>query len=339
MAIAGQRLVFHSDRAITVEPLEVPEPGPLEVLVRVGFSHVSAGTEMNFFREHPADGPLVSAQLGYIAVGDVVAVGPGVDGYSPGDRVLTCAFHQSHWMVDLDPASTAIPAKRYILKLDPAISSEEAGFLVLADIALHGLRRARPQIDESAVVIGCGMVGQCVIQLAGIAGMYPVVAVDPIDSRLERARLSGATHTINPTNTDPVAAVREITGGAGVQAVFPCAPAPSTLQPALEMAAKRGKVSLVASIPGRAEIGLQVELLRRELSIIGTYEADMDSPSVYWPWSRDRNRRACMRLLGSGELRFGHLITHRVRPGSVESMFAAMHDPATDWMGVVIDWR
>lgn len=339
MAIAGQRLVFHSDHAITVEPLEVRQPGPLEVLVRVHFSHVSAGTEMNFFREHPADGPLVSTQLGYIAVGQVAAVGPGVDGYAPGDRVLTCALHQSHWIVDLDPASTAIPARRYILKLDPAISGEEAGFLVLADVALHGLRRAQPQIDESAAVIGCGVVGQCVIQLARVAGMYPVIAVDPVGSRLQRAKLSGATHTVNPASADPVAAVREITGGAGAQTVFPCAPVPSTLQPALEMAAKRGKVSLVASIPGTAEIGLQVELLRRELSIIGTYEADMDAPSVYWPWSRDRNRRACMRLLGCGELRFAHLITHRVRPGSANSMFAAMHDGATDWLGVVIDWR
>jgi threonine dehydrogenase-like Zn-dependent dehydrogenase len=114
---------------------------------------------------------------------------------------------------------------------------------------------------------------------------------------------------------------------------------PSTLQPALEMAAKRGTVSLVASIPGVAGIRLQDELLRRELTVIGTYEADMDAPSVYWPWSRARNRRAVQRLMVEGAIRLDHLITHVVPYTEAEAMFAAMHHPGTDWMGVVLDWR
>jgi 2-desacetyl-2-hydroxyethyl bacteriochlorophyllide A dehydrogenase len=340
MSTAARRLVFRSDRRIDVEPFEVPDPGPRQVLVRNDFTHVSAGTEMNFFRLNPESGPLVRDQLGYMAVGEVVAVGGAVSEYATGERVVTNALHQSHWLVDLDadpPVGSQSPLW-YIDRLDPAIPGEQGGFVTLGDVALHGLRRAQPQIDQSAAVIGCGLVGQLVIQLARVAGMHPVIATDLVERRLERARISGATHLVDSGASDAAAAVREITGD-GAETVFPCAPVPSTLQTALEMAAKRGTVSLVASIPGIARITLQDELLRRELTIIGTYEADMNAPSVYWPWSRARNRRAVLRLMAEGAIRLDHLITHVVPYGEAEAMFAAMHDPGTDWMGVVLDWR
>jgi len=334
----GRQLIFRSDRRIRLEEFDVPEPGPGQLLVRNDFTHVSAGTELNFFRLNPAEGPLVEEKLGYMAAGEVVALGPGIEGYVVGDRVVTSSFHQDYWIVDLNDDRAGLGPHWYIDRIDPRIPAEQAGFITLGDVALHGLRRAQPQIDESAAVIGCGLVGQLVIQLALVAGMHPIIAVDLVDSRLERARLSGATHTVNSARSDMVAAVRAITGD-GAETVLPCAPVPATIQPALEMAAKRGVVALVASIPGTARIGLQTELLRRELSIVGTYEADMDEPSVYWPWSRVRNRRAVQRLLVEGRLHLDHLITHVVPAGEAEAMFAAMREPATDWMGVVFDWR
>jgi 2-desacetyl-2-hydroxyethyl bacteriochlorophyllide A dehydrogenase len=335
--VQGKELIFRSDRKVEIEEFEIPEPGPGQALIRNEFTHVSAGSEMNFFRLNPVDGPLVKEKLGYMAVGEVVAVGPGVVDYVVGDRVLNSAFHQSHWTVDLNSESRLSGPHWYIDHVDPRIPAEQAGFITLGDVALHGLRRAQPQIDESAAVIGCGIVGQLTIQMASIAGMHPIIATDLVDSRLDKARLSGATHTVNAGKEDLVAAVRAITGD-GAETVFACAPVPSTLQPALEMAAKRGVISLVASVPGTAQIGLQVELLRRELTIVGTYEADMDSSSVYWPWSRMRNRRAVQRLILEGRIRLDHLITHVVPYTEAESMFAAMHDPSTDWMGVVFDW-
>jgi threonine dehydrogenase-like Zn-dependent dehydrogenase len=339
MTTTGRQLIFRSDHRIDVEEFEVPDPEAGQVLVETEFTHVSAGTEMNFFRLNPAGGPLVREKLGYMQVGTVAAVGPGAAEYAVGDRVVTNAFHQSHWIVDLDPAATSPNGSGYIERVPVGVPGEQAGFITLGDVALHGLRRAQPQIDQSGAVIGCGMVGQLVIQLARVAGMHPIVAVDLVEARLERARVSGATHLVDSQTEDMVAAVREATGGAGAEIVFPCAPVPTILQPALEMAAKRGTVSLVASIPGTAEIGLQVELLRKELSIIGTYEADMMTPTVYWPWTRPRNRRAILRMLQDGRMSFEHLITHVVPYTEAERMFAAMHDPETDWMGVVFDWR
>jgi 2-desacetyl-2-hydroxyethyl bacteriochlorophyllide A dehydrogenase len=339
MSETGQRLIFRSDRKVEIESFPVPEPGPGQVLIRVEQSQVSAGSEMNFFRHNPVDGPLVKAQLGYMTVGTVQAVGEGVTEYQPGDRVLTSGYHQSHWIVDLLGDAVARPGIDYIEKIDDDVPAAEAGFMILGDVALHGVRRAEPQIDQSVVVFGAGLVGQLTIQLARIAGTYPIIAVDLVDSRLEKARLSGATHLINASTTDPVNAVMEITGGAGAELVFHCTPVASILQTTMECAAKRGKVLITGSTPGTAEIGLQVELMRRELSIIGVYEVDMDQPSAYWPWSRPRNRRACLRMLKSGQLRMDHLVSHVVPYTEAEAMFRDMHDPAVDWMGVAFSWE
>ncbi|HKG24724.1 MAG TPA: zinc-binding alcohol dehydrogenase [Thermomicrobiales bacterium] len=332
------RLIFRSDFGVEEERYDVPEPGPRQVLVRVTRSQVSAGSEMNFYRLNPPDGPLVRQPLGYMTVGRVEQIGGGVTGFAPGDRVLTCGYHGSHWLVDLSEDGPNRPDGDYIEHLDDGIAEDEAGFVILGDVALHGIRRAALQIDESVVVFGCGIVGQLTIQLARIAGAYPIVAVDLFDSRLDLAKQSGATHVVNAATTDPVIAVREITGGRGGEAVFHCAPVAGVLQTAMEAAAERGKVVLTASAPGKAEIGLQVELLRHELTILGVYEIGIDQPHGYWPWSRPRNRRACLRLLASGQLRLDHLISHVVPPTEAEAMFRMMARGGDDWMGIVFDW-
>jgi threonine dehydrogenase-like Zn-dependent dehydrogenase len=339
MGEIGTRLIFRSDFVVEQEPFEVPAPGPRQVLVRVARSQVSAGTEMNFFRLNPPDGPLTRTPLGYMTVGRVAAVGSDVVAFTPGDRVLTCGHHASHWLVDLTDDGPTQANGNYIQELDDGVSDDEAGFVVLGDVALHGVRRAALQIDESVVVFGCGIVGQLTIQFARIAGAYPIIAVDLFDSRLDLATLSGATHVVNAVTTDAVAAVKEITGGRGGESVFHCAPVASVLQTAMDAAAERGKVILTASAPGIAQIGLQGELLRHELTILGVYEIGIDQPHGYWPWTRARNRRACLRLLASGQLRLGHLISHVVPPSDAEAMVRMMARGGDDWMGIVFNWE
>jgi threonine dehydrogenase-like Zn-dependent dehydrogenase len=338
MSSTRKRLIFRSDFGVEEERFETPKPGPDQILVRVARSQVSAGSEMNFYRLNPPDGPLQRRPLGYMTVGRVEHVGPGVTEFAPGDRVLTCGHHGSHWLVDLSDSGADQADGNYIQKLGDGVSDDEAGFVVLGDVALHGVRRAALQIDESVVVFGCGIVGQLTIQLARIAGAYPIIAVDLFDSRLDLAKLSGATHVVNATTIDAVAAIKEITGGHGGESVFHCAPVAGVLQTAMEAAAERGKIVLTASAPGKAEIGLQVELLRHELTILGVYEIGIDQPHGYWPWTRARNRRACLRLLASGQMRFDHLISHVVPPSEAEAMFRMMARGGDDWMGIVFTW-
>ncbi len=335
----GQRLLFSQGPHIEIEGYDVPQPGPNQILVRVTRSHVSAGSEMNFVRHgaaayglKPREDGREQYAIGYMTVGRVAAIGAGVSGYAVGDRVLTGGTHCSHWLVD--PTTPSGP----IAKLPDNVSDEAAGFAILGDVALHGVRRAGLQIDESVAVFGMGMVGQLTLQLARLSGAYPLIAVDLFDSRLEKAKLSGATHAINATREDATQAIRDITGGAGAEIIFHCTPVAHIMQSLLEAAAERGTIVLTGSAPGTAQIRLQEELLRRELNIIGIYESRMSEPHPYWPWTRERNRRACLRLMSTGELRLDHLITHVVPYTDAQAIFELMVRGGDDWLGVVFKW-
>ncbi len=332
----ARRLFASPGPTLEIREIELPEPGPGQVLVRVTHSYVSAGSEMNFFRVNPPGSQAEARPLGYMTVGRVEYVGEEVNGFKVGDRVLTSGLHGDRHLVDPhDQGHT----DWYIERLDDAVPDRVAGFVILGDVALHGVRRAGLQIDESVAVFGAGLIGQLTIQFARLSGAYPVIAVDMFDRRLELARLSGATHVVNARETDPVQAVRDITGGAGAETLFHCTPTPSVLQTLLSAAAERGVIVLSGSAPGTAEIGLQVELLRRELTIVANYEAGLTTPHPYWPWTRQRNRRACLRMLQSGELKLDPLVSHVVPAEQAQAMFEMMGRGGDDWMGVAFTWE
>lgn len=323
-----------------METFEPPAPRGRQVRVRVSRSAVSAGSEMNFVRHGPrAYG--ISPQpgdngypLGYMAVGRVDALGAEVTGLAVGQRVLTGGHHASHWLAD-----PALPSG-FLDPIPDGVSDDAAGFAVLGDVALHGVRRAALQIDAGVAVFGMGMVGQLTLQLARLSGAYPLIAVDVDDARLAMARASGATHTVNagPGREDPVAAIRAATGGAGAETVFHCTQVAGILQQLLEACASRGRIVLTGSPPGTATIRLQEDLLRREITLTGIYETGIAQGHPYWPWTRERNRRACLRLMADGGLKLAHLITHVAPHTDAQAVFDMMARGSEGWMGVVLSF-
>jgi len=320
---------------VEMESFDLPDPAAGQVLVRTRRSHVSAGSESNFLRFGPQSYGLPEgasrANIGYMTVGEIIAVGPNVKGFAVGDRVTTGAAHASHSLVDITPTAM-------IDHVPDGVSDDVAGFVALGDVALHGVRRAHLQIDQSTVVFGMGLVGQLVLQFAALSGAHPLIAVDLIDSRLRIARELGATHTINPTREDVVARVKEITRGAGAEGVFHCAQAANILQQTMECAADRGTVVLTGSPPGIASIRLKEELLRKELVITGTYESGLMQSHVYWRWTRPRNRNAFLRLLAEKKLRLEPLLTHVVPAETATDTYRMILEKSDGWLGVVFKW-
>ncbi|WP_438479728.1 zinc-dependent alcohol dehydrogenase [Oleiharenicola lentus] len=336
-AHSSPRLIFASSPpGVTVETSEIPVPGPNQLLVRNACTQVSAGSESNFLRHGPQSYGLPEgaqrANIGYMAVGRVVAVGRDVTGFRVGDRVTASAPHALHVVVDVNPSAS-------IEQVPEGVTDESAGFVALGDVALHSVRRAGVQIDQSVAVFGLGMVGQLVLQFARISGAYPLIAIDLEDERLEMAKRSGATHCINASRENVVERIREITRGAGAEAVFHCAQAASILQTAMECAADRGSVVLTGSPPGNATIRLKEELLRKELTVTGTYEAGLTETHAYWRWSRSRNRRACLRLMATGELRLDHLLTHVVPVAQAPAIYQMVLQGSKGWLGIVFKWE
>ena len=370
MGEIGKRLLNVPGKGIEIETFEVPEPGPGQVLVRVTRSQISAGSELTGFTElmegDPSEGDIRISD-GYNTIGRVLSAGPGMEEYKPGDRVLSFGNHGSHWLTGGDSYS---PVATSIQKIEYDITDEQAAFARLGDVAMHSVRRAELQLDESVAVFGQGVVGQLTTAFSRLSGAYPVIGVDLDDGRLELSKQSGATHTVNASKEDSVKAVRSLTkqdpdslsevpdmslattpyhrslienvyGNAGVQCAFHATRSAKTLVDCMKAAADRGKIILIASPRDTVETGVREEMLNKELQIRGSsaMRGIEQHPHPYWPWTLQRDRSAIMRMIATGDLKVDHLISHVAKPEEADDLYKQMASGPTGWMSVFFDWE
>ncbi|MER8030786.1 S-(hydroxymethyl)mycothiol dehydrogenase [Streptomyces bauhiniae] len=273
---------------VELRTVVVPDPGPGEVLVDVracGVCH----TDLHY-REGAItdDFPFL---LGHEAAGTVAAVGAGVKDLRPGDYVVLawrapCGSCRScrrgrPWycfdsrnaaqpmtLTDGTPLTAALGigafaektlvAAGQAVKVDPAARPEAAGLIGCGVMAGYGaaVHTGRVGRGDSVAVIGCGGVGAAAVAGACLNGAMKVIAIDIDDRKLDQAERFGATHTVNSRGTDPVQAVRELTGGFGVDLAIDAVGRPETFTQAFYM---RDHAGLLVQV-GVPEPGLKVEL-------------------------------------------------------------------------------
>jgi S-(hydroxymethyl)mycothiol dehydrogenase len=276
---------------VSVETILVPDPGPGEALVRIqacGVCH----TDLHY-REGAItnDFPFL---LGHEASGIVEQVGPNVTNVAPGDFVIlawrapcgTCRSclrgrpwycfasrnaQQKMTRQDGTPLSAALGigafaelalvAAGQAVKVNPAARPEAAGLVGCGIMAGLGaaINTAGVSRGDSVAVIGCGGVGNAAIAGAKLAGAHTIIGVDVDDRKLEWAKQFGATHTINSRHTDPVQAIRDLTGGNGVNVAIEAVGRPETYTQAFYARDHAGTVVLVG-VPS-PEMKLEVPLL------------------------------------------------------------------------------
>jgi 2-desacetyl-2-hydroxyethyl bacteriochlorophyllide A dehydrogenase len=336
VTVHGRRVVFPERGRVEVEDFDLPAAGPGQVLVRSEVSLISAGTELTtLLGGHGTES--YPAVPGYSNVGIVETVGAGVPDRRPGERVLTMGRHASHCLVDL--AADRPGGAQYLQPVPDGISPADASFGVLGSVAMHGVRKAEPRLSQSAAVIGQGVVGQIIAQLVRVAGCAPVIGIDVFPQRLAMARLSGTSVVVNAAERDVEEAVKEATAGAGVDLGFDATRSTDTLLTLMRIAALSGKVVVVGSIPGTAEIPLFDPLQTKELTIIGAWQPRAPvAGHASFPWTQSRNRLAFLELVRDGAVRVSHLITHRPSPEEAPDVYSMIRAGGADWLGVVYDW-
>jgi L-iditol 2-dehydrogenase len=136
---------------------------------------------------------------------------------------------------------------------------------------LHGLDVARIKPGDSVAVLGGGVIGLIMVQLARLAGAKDVVLVTRQAPRREMALKMGATRAVDPSAGDAVAAVREI-GGTGVDVALECAGVPETFRQSLEMA-KRGGAAVLFGVMAKGQtVAVEpFDLLFREVRLEAAY--------------------------------------------------------------------
>jgi S-(hydroxymethyl)glutathione dehydrogenase/alcohol dehydrogenase len=336
-------VAYEPGKPLVLEDLPVPAIGPRDVLVRITASGI-CHTDLNVIQgRSPLPLPIVP---GHEGCGIVEEVGPEVRRVRVGDRVLASvapACGECWWCVnemsthcELNAVTKTTP--RFDLgggRMATAICGcgtfaeamvvHEASVVPVrtgladAELALLGcgvttglgaaLNTAEVRPGSSVVVIGCGGVGQSVIQGARIAGAAIIIAVDPMPGRREAAVQVGATHAIDPRAGDPVEQVRELTEGRGADYSFEVVGRPELMVQAFTMARARGTVTLVG-MPAVDDVlslpAIQAVFSGKRLagSVVGGSQILRDFPRF-------------VRLAETGQLDLGSMVSQQI---SLESI-------------------
>lgn len=299
---------FPRAREVELRTETVGAPGAGEIRVRSIASGLSHGTEMLVFRgEVPADLALdlptlagsygFPIKFGYANVGKIVAVGAGVTGVAPGDRVFVHHPHQEEYVVSAGAA----------VRLPERLPAEIGVFLANCETALNVVLDAHPHLGEEVAVFGQGVVGLLVTQLLQQAGAS-VTAVEPIALRRELALRCGADAAVAPD--EAVALIAKRTNGRGADVVIEASGNARALQLAMDAAAFQATV-VVCSWYGTKPVSLDLgaRFHRQRLRLVSSQVSHLD-PALAPRWDRARRIATATSLLG--ELLLGPLITQRI---------------------------
>jgi len=327
-----------------LEDYPVPYVGSGSVLIQTSHSLVSLGTERMLVefgrasliekaRQQPekvnqvldkikADGLLPTMEavfnklgqpipLGYCNVGKVIAVGKGVSEFAIGDRVASNGPHSE---------VVSVP-KNLVVKIPDSVSDEAATFTVIGSIGLQGIRLLKPQLGETIVVIGLGLIGLITCQLLKANGCN-VIGIDLDQSKCNLAKKWGI-NTLNPKTNILVKSVLDITQGLGADGVLITASTKSNdvISQAAQMSRKRGRIILVGVV------GLNInraDFYEKELSFQvscsygpGRYDDQYEQKGIDYPlsfvrWTEKRNFKAILDAIKNGSLNVKDLITEKV---------------------------
>jgi S-(hydroxymethyl)glutathione dehydrogenase / alcohol dehydrogenase len=332
-------VAYEVGQPLVLEDLPVPGIGSRDVLVRItasGICHTDLHV-INGLSSLPL--PIVP---GHEGCGIVEEIGAEVRRTRVGDRVLasvTPACGSCWWCLngmsnhcELNPAVKAAPRfelsggrraaavcgcgtfaeamvvdEAQLVPVETSLADEELALLGCGVTTGLGaaLNTAAVRPGSSVAVIGCGGVGQSVIQGARIAGAAVIIAIDPVPGRREASVRVGATHIVDPAEADPVEQVRALTGGRGADYSFEVVGRPELMVQAFDMARAEGAVTLVGMPPVDASLTLP--------AIAAVFSGKRLAGSVVGGSQILRDFPRFIGLAEAGRLDLGSMISHRIK--------------------------
>jgi L-iditol 2-dehydrogenase len=285
--------------------------------------------------------------MGHEASGVVVGVGPEVWTYAGGERVtfdstvycgscfycgrgdinlcdnrrvlgVSCGDYRLHGAF---AELVAVPA-RVLYRLPGDLSFERAAMVEPCSIAFHAVNRARVSLNDSAVVVGSGMIGLLVIQALRLAGCGTVIALDIDQGKLELAGRLGADVALDASDPEVVARVQDLTKGRGAELGFEVVGNTPALKTTLASVRKGGTVVLVGNLSPGVELPLQ-SAVTREISLLGSCASQGDYP-------------ACLEMIERGKLDVDSLMSATAPLSEGASWFSRLYAREKGLMKVVL---
>lgn len=332
--------ILQSARSGELELVEVPSPTPApgQVLVANHYSVVSPGTEkmaLDFARKSLVskarsrpdlvkqvlkklqhEGPMPTYRavttrleapqpLGYATAGVVVAVGEGVEGFAPGDRVACAgAGYANH-------AELITVPDNLVVHVPAELELDKAAYATLGAIAMQGVRVADPRLGEVVAVIGLGLIGQLTVQLLRAAGCQ-VLAIDINEDRIAEAMDQGATWSAVPGDDhEPWKNAATNGYGADIAIVTAASESSAPITLAADLCRVKGCVVAVGAtamdLDRRSFYPKELELRMSMSYGPGRYdrryeELGLDYPISHVRWTENRNLQSFVNLAAAGDI-------------------------------------
>jgi len=317
-----QKRVALLERTNVMTLVDRPRPvaGPGDVLVRVHRVGV-CGSDVHYYT-HGRIGSFVVEKplvLGHEMAGIIEDVGAGVPRSRIGERVAvepgvpdrTCEWCRTgrynlcpnmHFMAtppyDGALADYIVTPADFAFTLPENVSLEEGALMEPLSVGVYALHRSALRAGQSVAIVGAGPIGLVTLQVAKASGAGSIAIIDLDANRLATAAALGATHTIDASKTDAVAALMAYTNGRGVDVVFEAAGSPKTAASAVSLARRGGKVVMIGLPPEDNFPYPLVLAMSREIDILTVFRY----ANVY---------PAAIALVEQGRVDTQSLVTHR----------------------------
>jgi predicted dehydrogenase len=357
-------------KEIVVDDVPDPTASAHHVLIRPLYSLISSGTETasihqeNVLKEvadNPSHlrkildvmkiaGPVRTAAevkakfseyavMGYSGAGIVVDKHDTVTDIEIGDRVAYGGEGTGH-------GETILAGRNLVARVPDAVGFDQACFATLGSIALNAVRTANIGMGDVIAVVGLGLVGQLIAQLARLQGGV-VIAIDLKQDRVELARKLGADYALSGSTV--VEQAKAITEGRGVDAVIVAAAAKSSApcELALRLCRDRGRMVIVGAVemsfPWNDMYLKEIQLFMSRAYGPGSYDAAYekqarDYPISYVRWTENRNMEEFLRLVAIGRVSLEPLITHKFALEQASLAYQTILDPASDSLAVLLNY-
>jgi 2-desacetyl-2-hydroxyethyl bacteriochlorophyllide A dehydrogenase len=307
--------IWHGGKDVKIEEVPEPEVKTGEVLVRVKAAGI-CGSDVHAFegkskRRVP---PLI---LGHEFSGVVADVGTGALDFRNGDRVVVepaiscgkcepCSNGRANICLEIRllglhvPGAfaeyVAVPASK-CCKLPDSVSFDEAALVEPLSVATHAVNMTPTKVGDNLLVIGSGVVGLMILQVARLGTSGSIFVSDLIDYKLDLAKRLGANVIIHSGRENVSKRVRELTNGKGVDAVMEAVGVQDTLQQALTVVKKGGEVTIT---------GLLEQMMHVDIMKLVTNEITMRGGYLY----SSAEFKTSLDLIATGTLQLKPLITH-----------------------------
>ena len=323
----------------------IPDPGPGEIQAAVKTVGICGSDLHNFSEGAIGDAKAVYPMvLGHEPIGTVLRAGAGVSGFDRGATVALepaiycyhCEFCRSgHHNVCANLrflSSTADPGffrevvnlpVANVLPLPPEIGMNEGTLHEPLAVVLHSLTLARPELGETALVVGAGPIGLLTIAVLKLAGIRRLWVSEPLSHRRDLARAVGADVSIDPNEAEVAQAVMKDTGRRGVDMVFDCVAKDDTVNQSLHAARNAGRV-IITGIPSEIRVPVEYHTLRRkELAFLSVRRSNHDSDNA-------------LNLLAEYPERFAPIVTHARPLAEIQAAFELLERGRHDAGKVVL---